>query len=44
MQADAGEAARWNSGAADDNHFQDKSPIAKFPVAVNLNVIVSYTR
>jgi hypothetical protein len=41
MQADASELARGNSGPVDANHFfQDKSPIAEFPIAVNLNVIV----
>ena len=42
MTADAGEPARRDAGLEDDNQIQDTSPIAEFPVAVNLNVMLPY--
>ncbi len=42
MQADADELAKREAGSEDDNHAQDTSPIAEFPAAVNLNVMLPY--
>jgi hypothetical protein len=37
MKADTGGLARQGSKPADDGHVQDRSPIAEFSAAVNVN-------